>query len=127
MAIAAETLIKFYRNFTSADATATDFTIASGSPTEGVSLTSVWVSNQDTISHTVKFTLQCYNGASYDNALVRSYTIAAGASALIPEFVVPLTYRNDGNNDLLKAQIAESVNSPKLVHVYCGGAAFTAS
>lgn len=127
MAIAAETLIKFYRNFTDADATATDFTIASGTTSEGVSLTSLWVSNQDTIAHTVQFTLQCYNGTAYDNALVKSYTIAAGESCLIPEFVLPLTFRSDGNHDIIKAQIAETVNSSKLVHVYCAGAAFTAS
>lgn len=127
MSIAAETLTRSYRNLTSADSTATDYEVVSGSTPEGKALTVLWMSNQDTIPHTVKLTLKCFNGVSYDDALVKSYTLQAGAATIAPEFVVPLTYRSDENHDKILVQIAESVNSSKTVHVYCAGAAFTAA
>ena len=127
MSIAAETVSRAYKNITSSDSTATDYEIVSGSTTEGKSITALWISNQDTIQHIVKLTLQCFNGSSYDNALVKSYTLQAGTAIAAPEFLVPLTYRNDGNHDKILVQIAESVSSSKTVHVFCAGAAFTAS
>ena len=127
MSIAAETLSRAYKNITSSDSTATDYEVISGSTTEGKSITALWISNQDTIQHIVKLTLQCFNGSSYDNALVKSYTLQAGTAVAAPEFLVPLTYRSDGYHDKILAQIAEGVSSSKTVHVFCSGAAFTAS
>ena len=125
MTIAAEALTRSYRSFTSSDSTGTDYDIISGDSTESKAITHGWIVNADTVTHTVTVSLQAYNGSAWVVVLSKAYTVTAGESAALPEFIGPLLYRPGGNHDKITAKITESVSASKSVYVSFAGAAFS--